>query len=315
MKAQRISDWILGVILLVSGTSKIIDLSRTSVKIQEYANIFGIHTTSSWTDILSYLLVFIEICIGISLLIEKTGYLIRIANFFLFLFFSIITAKSIFNAEIEDCGCFGEFIQLNPIESSIKNFIATFAALYSLLIAVKKTKLINSKILSFISIPTCIMIVICAFKQPIYDNSNNKKGDVIAYRSKGYEMPIQLEWTNKQEYGPNFLYEKDHIIAITLLRNNKVSKTVVEEIIDYLNKKYLRTTTIIFLDKHLEDSQNDIFKYPTALVDKNFLQDLCPGQIGYIVIKDGIIIEKWQQNGLRLQTLPTIHKQCRSRKA
>lgn len=315
MKTQRISDWILGVILLVSGTSKIIDLSRTSVKIQEYAKMFEIHATSPWTDILSYLLVFIEICIGISLLIEKTGYLIRIANFFIFLFFSIITAKSIFNTEIEDCGCFGEFIQLNPIESTIKNFIATLAALYSSLITVKKTKLIDSKILSFISIPTCIMIVICAFKQPIYDNSNNKKGEVIAYRSKSYEMPIQLEWTNKQEYSSNFLYEKNHIISIILLRNNKASKTFIEEIIDYLNRKYLHTTAIIFLDKPLEVSQNEIFKYPTALVDKNFLQDLCPGQIGYIVIKDSIIIEKWQQNGLKLQTLPTIHKQCRSRKA
>lgn len=136
---------LLGLLFIFSGVIKLIDPSGTAIKLEEYFTAFSTIATyykltgfsslflslDSFSTALSLILSTLEIVLGFSLLISFKPRLTTTVTFLLLVFFGALTAYSascdpnnIYGVScVTDCGCFGDFLSLKPIESFYKDLV------------------------------------------------------------------------------------------------------------------------------------------------------------------------------------------------
>ena len=119
--ASNISIAIIGIVLIVSGITKVVDPWGTSLKIDEYFTLYGMEIlmpASMWIAIWlssAELMMGCMMCLKIRIRMVSTFALISLS------FFTILTLLSATIFRVDDCGCFGEVIQLTPWQSFFKN--------------------------------------------------------------------------------------------------------------------------------------------------------------------------------------------------
>ena len=130
---SRSLRWLLGGIFIFSGLIKLNDPVGTSIKLNEYFGVFaadGLSFFASWTAyalFLSFVLIILEIVLGIALLIEYRLWLVYRLTIGLVLFFSFLTFYSAYFDKVTDCGCFGDAIKLTPWQSFSKDIFLLVA--------------------------------------------------------------------------------------------------------------------------------------------------------------------------------------------
>ena len=152
------------IFLLFSGFVKIIDPLGFSYKLEEYFQVFGMDFLLSYTLFISIAVCLLEFFIAIFLLtgiyVKNTLYV----NLFLMISFTFLTFYSAYFNAVTDCGCFGDFMKLEPWVSFQKDvflllvsFLLLFHQVYikSILVFSNTKKLFISIIIFFIllSIP------------------------------------------------------------------------------------------------------------------------------------------------------------------
>ena len=112
-----------GFFLIFSGFVKILDPLGFSYKLQEYFEVFGLEWMIPLTLILSIAICAFEILIAFFLIygiqVKKALY----ANLVLMISFTFLTFYSAYFNAVTDCGCFGDFMKLDPWFSFQKDIV------------------------------------------------------------------------------------------------------------------------------------------------------------------------------------------------
>ena len=100
---------------------------------QEYFEVFGLEFLIEGTLFLSIFICFFEILIGVFLI--QGIYIKKIlgANLVLMIGFTFLTFYSAYFNAVTDCGCFGDFMKLDPWHSFFKDVHLLFISIILLL--------------------------------------------------------------------------------------------------------------------------------------------------------------------------------------
>lgn len=120
-----ISRLIVGILFIFSGLVKANDPLGLSYKMQEFFEVWGLHSLNSITLAFSIMMITFEIIAGVAVLI---GWQFRLFSWLLLLliiFFTFLTGYAVLSGDIRECGCFGDCIKLTAMDSFIKDLILT----------------------------------------------------------------------------------------------------------------------------------------------------------------------------------------------
>lgn len=119
----NISRFIIGTLFIFSGLIKANDPLGLSYKMQEFFEVWNLHSFNDYTLTLSVIMISFEIIPGVAVLI---GWKMRTFSWLLLaliLFFTFLTAYALFSGKIRECGCFGDCIPLQAYQSFIKDVV------------------------------------------------------------------------------------------------------------------------------------------------------------------------------------------------
>jgi uncharacterized membrane protein YphA (DoxX/SURF4 family) len=124
MKAiLTITRYLVGILFIFSGLIKANDPLGLSYKMQEFFEVWGLHSLNDFTLAFSVLMIAFEIIAGVAVLI---GWQMRLFSWLLLLliiFFTFLTGYALFSGKIKTCGCFGDCIPLTADQSFIKDLL------------------------------------------------------------------------------------------------------------------------------------------------------------------------------------------------
>ena len=120
---------IVGGLFIFSGLIKINDPVGTSIKLEEYFDVFSndiasffIHFKEFSLSIAVFMIV-VEVVLGIMLILRVRPKFTLWALSIMIVFFTFLTFYSAYFDKVTDCGCFGDAIKLTPWESFYKDLI------------------------------------------------------------------------------------------------------------------------------------------------------------------------------------------------
>ena len=142
---KRKINWIsvawmlLSLTFIASGILKGISVKGFALTVREFLNLLGLESFQSHSFLIAVLICIFETLIGLMGFIKKLRPILCLIYPIVMLFFTIITYINLTDiyGGIESCGCFGEIIHLNPMETFVKNLLLLGISLI-LLIANKK---------------------------------------------------------------------------------------------------------------------------------------------------------------------------------
>ncbi|HRH54287.1 MAG TPA: DoxX family membrane protein, partial [Chitinophagales bacterium] len=224
-----------GALFIFSGLVKANDPVGFGIKLEEYYDVFA--ERWSWTSFLfkadwliesvnlqAAFLTSLEVALGILLILGIWKNLTTWLLLLLILFFTWLTGYSAITGSVTDCGCFGDFIPLTPLQSFYKDLVLLVLILIIFTLR-KNIKPILSPIAGF-----TIAALVTGFA--VYVNAHVLKYDVF------------LDW---RPYAVG-----DSIVENMQLPPNP-KKDVVELNYVYTNKKTGETVELAFLNTELED--------------------------------------------------------------
>ncbi len=123
--AVQITRVFVGLLFIFSGLVKANDPMGLSYKMQEFFEIWGLHSLNDWSLLLSVLMNAFEIIAGIALLL---GWRIRLFIWLLLLlivFFTFLTGYTYITGTPKNCGCFGDCLPISSKTSFLKDVLLT----------------------------------------------------------------------------------------------------------------------------------------------------------------------------------------------
>ena len=118
-----ISRYLVGILFIFSGLVKANDPLGLSYKMQEFFEVWGLHSLNDYTLAFSVLMIAFEIIAGVAVIIGWQMKLFSWLLLILILFFTFLTAYALFSGKIKSCGCFGDCIPLTASQSFVKDLI------------------------------------------------------------------------------------------------------------------------------------------------------------------------------------------------
>ena len=224
-----------GALFIFSGLVKANDPVGFGIKLEEYYDVFA--ERWSWTSFLfkadwliesvnlqAAFLTSLEVALGILLILGIWKTLTTWLLLLLILFFTWLTGYSAITGSVTDCGCFGDFIPLTPLQSFYKDLV--------LLVLILIIFILRKNIKPIVSPIGGIAIAAIVTGFAVYVNAHVLKHDVF------------LDW---RPYAVG-----DSIVENMQLPPNP-KKDVVELNYVYTNKKTGETVELAFLNTELED--------------------------------------------------------------
>ena len=167
-----------GFFLLFSGFVKIIDPLGFSYKLQEYFEVFGMEWLVPVSLFLSVFICVFELFLGLFLICGIHIRKVMWGNLLLMIFFTFLTFFSAYFNKVTDCGCFGDFMKLDPWHSFIKDIHLVFISVVLFYFQKHIQSLFNSITINKIVIVSLILFVFI----PIYSLSHLPFIDFRAYK-------------------------------------------------------------------------------------------------------------------------------------
>lgn len=140
----RKPDWIsifnsvawmlLSVTFIVSGILKGVAVKGFIITVREFLDLLGLETLQPYSVILSIAICVCETAIGMLVLFKRLRPILSLIYPVILSFFTIITYINLTDmyGGLESCGCFGEILHLNPMESFVKNLLLLGVSLFIL---------------------------------------------------------------------------------------------------------------------------------------------------------------------------------------
>ena len=173
--------FLLGAFFIFSGYVKLIDPKGFGIKMSEYFDVFGMPWLKSLAVPLSALMSSLEIVLGVMLIIGSSINFTLWLLILLMLFFTFLTGYTAITGKVTDCGCFGDFLKLEPMVSFKKDLV--LMVLLAIVYFGKKhiKSLFNntaSKAIIGLSVAFCaLMTYWCIEHLPVHDFRAYAKGN------------------------------------------------------------------------------------------------------------------------------------------
>lgn len=206
--------YFVGVWFVFSGVVKAIDPTGTAIKMEEYFEIFEKSApllSFLWKFMVEYALavsffmIILEIYLGLALILgtwkKSTIWLLIL----LIAFFTFLTGYSAKTGKVTDCGCFGDFLKLKPIQSFYKDLF--LSALILIILFGQKSikeifgKLINRGLLALLTIAAIAFAYRNIYYEPIKDFRPYQIGVSIP---EGLKLPANAK---PYKYENTFIYK------------------------------------------------------------------------------------------------------------
>ncbi len=119
--------FIVGGLFIFSGLIKVNDPVGTSIKLEEYFDVFSYDIAPFFAYFkefslpLAVVLVVLEVSLGVMLILKVKLRLTVVLLSLMILFFTFLTFYSAYFNKVTDCGCFGDAIKLTPWQSFYKD--------------------------------------------------------------------------------------------------------------------------------------------------------------------------------------------------
>lgn len=117
----------VGLLFIFSGLIKANDPSGLTYKMQDFFELWNMHSFSDFAGTFSILVITFEIVVGLAILLGYAVKLSSILLLLLMLFFTFLTSYAVWYENVNNrelaCGCFGDCIPLKAIQSFWKDII------------------------------------------------------------------------------------------------------------------------------------------------------------------------------------------------
>ena len=113
----------VGALFLFSGFVKAVDPLGTAYKIHDYFAAFGLEFLSPAATFFAVFTIVLELVLGVALIIGWRSRITTTLTLLLVVFFTILTGYTAATGKVTDCGCFGDFLKLEPIQSFLKDLV------------------------------------------------------------------------------------------------------------------------------------------------------------------------------------------------
>ena len=252
----------LGVFFIFSGTVKAIDPTGTGIKNGDYFAVFSEYLPSLdflWNFSLEYalpiamLVIIIEMILGVTLILgvfKKPTLWLYVA---LLVFFTFLTGFTTVTGKVTDCGCFGDFLKLEPKISFFKDLVLSAILLFLLLFSGKYLKPVFS---NKIAIPFLIAATIFTVWFNFRNVNHLPIVDFRAY-SKGTNLNDCTD-TKNLDKGLSFIFYQ--------MSNSKTGEKKEVESNEYINSG-------IWKDKNwkIDTSRTEVIRKPELPPCKDFI--------------------------------------------
>ncbi|MBM3412547.1 MAG: DoxX family protein [Bacteroidetes bacterium] len=114
---------LVGLLFIFSGLIKANDPQGLSYKIQEFLEIWHLHSFNSFTLPVAVFLNTAEIGLGVALLVNFKTKITHFLLLFLLLFFTALTGYTYLTGYPKNCGCFGDCLPLSAGQSFLKDVV------------------------------------------------------------------------------------------------------------------------------------------------------------------------------------------------
>lgn len=300
----KISFWastLLGFIFVVSALVKSIDIFAFSSIIREYFYSFEWDLPLYMYEIIALGVTGIEFIIGFFILNGIARKIVYISSLMLILFFSFLTFIIAIDGKLDSCGCFGNFLNISPWHSFIKNVIIViiFAVAYP-----QCKEQCNKKHIRIIMPLLALGAVyyMALFNQPFLDTNAFTKGDTLKINDNSVSsFDIEFISNNQMSESNSFI--------IGIVKDIKLETN--ESIENLFNLLYTRSNgnkPIIITSSPINQLNNfDISKATVGIVDRISLSKLISSNIGIVDIHNSILMDKWQQDYIKVQDYKAIN--------
>lgn len=149
---------LVGGFFIFSGFVKAVDPIGTAIKMEEYFEVFIEYTPflEPFWQLMAHLalpisigMIILELVLGVALILGTLPKLTLWLYAAIIGFFTILTGFSAYTNKVTDCGCFGDFLKLKPIETFTKDVVLSVIIIF-LIIFSKHLKTFLPKSLSYI---------------------------------------------------------------------------------------------------------------------------------------------------------------------
>jgi uncharacterized membrane protein YphA (DoxX/SURF4 family) len=227
---------LVGIEFIFSGFVKVVDPYGTGLKLQEYFEVFAadLPALSGFFEFfahnaqaLSLIFCATELILGVALLVSFRMKITAWVALGLMTFFTFLTFYSAYFNKVTDCGCFGDFLKLDPWSSFWKNVVAVTLILVIFIYRKKYQSLNISGILVGIS-------TVIAFGIGFYALNYLPPVDFLAY-AEGLNIQQQMQPTGVKPKIEYTFFDKDvndEISAEEFLMDTNRYKYVDSEILN-----------------------------------------------------------------------------------
>lgn len=321
----------LAAVFIFSGYVKAIDPQGTALKIKDYAVSFGLNETTYgfYYFLLAFLLAATEFVLGTSLLL---GIRRKITTTVVLLFMLVMTPFTLYLAianPVSDCGCFGDAWKLTNWETFWKNIVLLAASLVLFIHKMRIVPFVKYGFQWMAPLYSLVYILLfsyyCDTHLPLIDfrpykigtdlskavHTPDKEGNMLDFAL--YEGDSLDDVTDSILSGENYLFL---LIAPRIEEADQSDIDLVNELYDYCqeNGYDFYGVTSSSQDLIAQWREHTGAGYPFLAADNIALLTLIRSNPGLILLKKGILLNKWHHSQLpdeyqlkdRLENLPEV---------
>ncbi len=202
-----LSRILVGILFIFSGLVKANDPLGLSYKMQEFFEIWGLHSFNDYTLLSSVLMNAFEIIAGFALLIGWRVRLFIVLLLLLILFFTFLTGYTFITGKPANCGCFGDCLPISSKASFLKDVALTLLIGFLFW----KRKHIEPLWSSRIRFIIMLLVTIFSFGLQWYALTYLPPVDCLPFK-KGHSIPEKMQPPPNavpDSFAIRFVYEKD----------------------------------------------------------------------------------------------------------
>ena len=198
---------LVGGLFICSGLIKVNDPVGTSIKLEEYFDVFSndiagfFYYLKPFALELAVILVVIEVVLGVMLILGVKSRFTVWALALMILFFTFLTFFSAYFNKVTDCGCFGDAIKLTPWQSFYKDLIllVLIAILFLFQLDLPKKSALWAKIVTVVCCILALALSVLAIRNLPFIDFRAYKIGVNIPQNMLPSSPLQYSYVMKKD--------------------------------------------------------------------------------------------------------------------
>ena len=306
---------VLATVFILSGFVKAVDPIGTQYKIEDYlqAMNLGAWLPDAGALILSVVISATEFCIGIFLLFAIRR---RLCSHLAVIIMALMTPLTLWLAltnPISDCGCFGDAVVLTNWQTFWKNVVLLAAAIVVMKWPTKMVRFVSESnqwiVVNYSLIFTLIISAWSLYDRPQFDFRPYHVGTDLRtgwmQMMEGQESPYADFFIERMDNGEDITEEVLNNEGYTFLLVAPYLEQADDSQLDLINQVYEYAQEYDYPFYGLTASGEKAINlwrdltgadYPFCQTDGTTLKTVIRSNPGLILLKDGVVIQKWSHN-------------------